>query len=242
MRHRDQHLMAAQPELRWQRGTRTPTQCLSEGRPRGGRGPKIGPKCHWQWQPEHLALSEPGTRRPAQAEKNAPAQTRNFEIPGPPNRDPDSRSPAAESGNEDSLFPGQIGKRGFPPCFPAGQKTGNFESGDPIPDSRVTSAGASINRTGSHGGLGIYSAAAASIMQCPHRQHVAPIQGLTSGVTEHLGSESLAAARVAGLTGCTVTGRSRLCTRRSPSPLARTLGRWWRRASRTRSTPSLRRG
>ena len=72
----------------------------------------------------------------------------------------------------------------FPPCFPAGQKTGNFESGDPIPDSRVTSAGASINRTGSHGGLGIYSAAAASIMQCSHRQHVAPIpsQGLTSGV------------------------------------------------------------
>jgi hypothetical protein len=56
------------------------------------------------------------------------------EIPGPPNPDPDSRFPV-ESGIGDSLFPGQIGNRGFAPRFPAE----NRESGDPIPDSRVTS-------------------------------------------------------------------------------------------------------
>ncbi len=41
------------------------------------------------------------------------------EIPGPANRDPDSRSRPRESGIGDSLFPGQIGNPGFPPRFPA---------------------------------------------------------------------------------------------------------------------------
>ncbi len=69
---------------------------------------------------------------------------RDQETPGPPNRDPDSRFKfPAESRNGGSLFPGQIGKRpGIPSPFP-GQKllntTGNLKTGDPIPDSRVTS-------------------------------------------------------------------------------------------------------
>ncbi len=59
------------------------------------------------------------------------------EIPGPPNRDPDSRSrPNRESG--DFPIPDSRPNRewGVPSPIP-GKK--NRESGDPIPDSRVTS-------------------------------------------------------------------------------------------------------
>jgi len=64
---------------------------------------------------------------------------------------PDSRP---KSGIGDSLFPGQNRESGIPSPIP-GKKSGiGADSGDPIPDYRVSP---SINRTGS--GLGIYSAA-----------------------------------------------------------------------------------
>jgi hypothetical protein len=64
---------------------------------------------------------------------------------------------AAESGNGDSLFPGQVGKRGFPLRFPAKKR----ESGDPVPDSRVTSRG---RRRASTAVDSEYTPEAASIM------------------------------------------------------------------------------
>jgi hypothetical protein len=73
------------------------------------------------------------------------------EIPGPANRDPDSRFPA-ESGI--GGFPDSRPNResGIPSPIP-GKKSGiGADSGDPIPDSRVSP---SIKRSG----LGIYSAA-----------------------------------------------------------------------------------
>ncbi len=74
------------------------------------------------------------------------------EIPGPANRDPDSRFPA-KSGIGDSLFPGQ--NRGFPPRFPAKKSGIGADSGDPIPVGITVGVSPSINRSG----LGIYSAA-----------------------------------------------------------------------------------
>ena len=73
------------------------------------------------------------------------------EIPGPPNRDPDSRFPA-KSGIGDFPIPRPNRESGIPSPIP-GKKSGiGADSGDPIPDYRVSP---SINRSG----LGIYSAA-----------------------------------------------------------------------------------
>ncbi len=77
-----------------------------------------------------------GFRR-AQAESNFNSDMRHWDSGRPGTAEPGPRFPVpVESGNGGSLFPGgRIGKRGFPPRFPAKKR----ETGDPIPDSRVTS-------------------------------------------------------------------------------------------------------
>ena len=64
---------------------------------------------------------------------------------------PDSR-PNRETGDFPIPDFGRIGNRGFPPRFPAKKSGIGADSGDPIPDSRVSP---SINRSE----LGVYSAA-----------------------------------------------------------------------------------
>ncbi len=82
----------------------------------------------------------------------------------------------AESGIGDSLFPGQIGNRGFPPRFP-GPPAKNRESGDPIPDSRFPS---DVRASLATAVDSEYTQPRVSC-QCSHRQHAAPIQGLREG-------------------------------------------------------------
>jgi hypothetical protein len=58
------------------------------------------------------------------------------EIPGPLNRDPRRFRFPAESGNGVPCFPAESGIGDSLPRFPAKK---NGKTGDPIPDSRVTS-------------------------------------------------------------------------------------------------------
>ena len=96
------------------------------------------------------------------------------EIPGPANRDPDSRFPA-KSGIGDFPIPRPYRESGIPSPIP-GKKSGiGADSGDPIPDYRVSP---SINRSCLDSE---YTQPRVSC-QCSHRQHAAPIQGLK---TEH---------------------------------------------------------
>jgi hypothetical protein len=114
------------------------------------------------------------------AESSAPPEGRtdadtDQEIPGPPNRDPDSRS-RQKSGIGDSLFPGRIGNRGFPPRFKFPAK----KSGIGGSDSRFPSDVRASTAVDSE-----YSNTQPRVScQCSHRQHAAPID--SGSKTEHV--------------------------------------------------------